>query len=176
MDKDKSLIIPEHAFQEYSVAHRDAFALPVTATILGEDPGILRAVGRYLRTAARSHPVARNGHWHAQVNKVRIGAYSFMVTLEEGHKDHPDARYLPREYWHDNSDSLALWYWHISMVQFHEDSGAQLPMPLDQAVKLAEEILSQETWAEWFRYGVNAGEPLVIHGFIPYQEEREDGI
>ena len=172
MDKNKSLIIPEHASQEHSVAHQSVFGLPMTGAILDENPGILISVGHYLRAAARSHPLARGGHWHAQITKARVGAYSFMLTLEEGSKDHSEVRYLPRA----NGD-LASWYWHLSLVQFHEDSGAQLPVPIDQAKSLAEAILCQEIWPEWLHYAVNVSEPLVVHTFVPCRDkEEEDGV
>ena len=66
---------------------------------------------------------------------------------------------------------FAKWYWHLSMVQFHEDSGAQLPVPINQAKKLTEAVLRQEVWPEWLHYAVNVSEPLVIHAFIPYRTE-----
>lgn len=188
------LPVPVHATQEHAVAHQGTFALPVTASILGEDPGVLDAVGRYLRTAAKSHPlkIQGEGHWHQQATKARVGAYSFMLTLEEGGKDHENAQYLPHEYRHihDPADGngtdnvrttdvseFAPWYWHLSMVQFHEDSGAQLPIPMDQARSLAGAILCQGIWTEWLYYAVNVNEPLVIHAFVPYREkEEEDGV
>ena len=188
MDKEKSLAVLEHASQGYTVAHRSTLLLHMTASILDEDPGVLDAVGRYLRTAAKSHPlkIQGEGHWHQQATKARIGAYSFMLTLEEGGRDNVNAQYLPHEYRHvhdpaggdDTSNTktidvseFAEWYWHLSMVQFHEDSGAQLPVPSDQARNLTEAILRQEIWSEWLHYAVNVGEPLVIHAFVPYKEE-----
>ena len=188
------LPVPVHATQEHAVAHQGTFALPVTASILGEDPGVLDAVGRYLRTAAKSHPlkIQGEGHWHQQATKARVGAYSFMLTLDEGSKDHANAQYLLHEPRHihdpngrngtDNVKTMdvsefAAWYWHLSMVQFHEDSGALLPVPMDQAKSLAEAILQQEIWSEWLHYAVNINEPLVIHVFVPHREkEKEDGV
>lgn len=178
--------IPVHATQDYVVAHKGIFIPAVTAAIMSNIPNIAKAVGEYLSAAARSHPIMRGGHSHSVITRVIMGSYSFVLTLEEGHKDHPHVTFLPYEPGHIDDlgnhnvsidvSGFAKWYWHFSVIRVHEDTGAMLPMPLDEAIKLAEMILMQEIWPEWFHYGVNPAEPLVIHGFIPYREETEDGI
>lgn len=181
------LPVPIHARQEHGLAHQDVFASPATTEIMTRMPNIGKAAGEYLRAAALSHPQAIGGHCHPIINRVVVGSYSFILTLEEGRKDHPHAQYFPHEPRHvhdpDNPNGtvdvseFAEWYWHISIIRVHEDTGAMLPMQIREAVKLAETILAQQVWPEWFRYGVNPAEPLVIHAFIPYRgEEIEDDI